>query len=331
MRRGLPANLAALTFVLVSGRANAQQSASSGAALKLFDDGVRLMDQGKYAEACPLLARSQEVSPNGGTIFALADCYEKNGQNASAWASYKEAATRARAADKPDAERRALDTVQALAPKVTWLKLTVADAQAPGLAVSRDGQDVARAEWGVAVPLDPGTHKIEAHARGRKPWSSEVRVSTTGAQLAVDVPKLDVEGEPSHDADVSSASGWSTQRYVGLGIAGVGVAGVVVGTIFGLRSSSKNDEAATHCVSETFCDDAGLRLDSEGRDAGAVSTVAFIVGAAALAGGAILFFTAPPGRAASGANGRGLRVGGSGVPAVGGSGGSFALRMTGSF
>ena len=143
MRPSLLAGLAVSVVVLLTRHAGAQATASSGAALALFDEGVRLMDAGKVAEACPMFARSQEVSPNGGTLFALADCYEKNGQYASAWAAYREGAVRARAAEKPDAERRALDAVKALTPKITWMKLAVADA--PGLAVFRDGQEVARA------------------------------------------------------------------------------------------------------------------------------------------------------------------------------------------
>lgn len=334
MRCGLVAILAVSVIGLLTTRhASAQASASTGAALALFDDGVRLMEEGKYAEACPKLARSQEVSPNGGTLFTLADCYEKSGKLASAWVAYKEAAVRAQVADKPEAERRALDAVQALTPKVTWVKLAVTDV--PGLAVFRDGQEVARAEWSVAVPLDPGTHRVEARARGRKPWSSDIRVSAVGAQLLVDVPNLEADGERSAATKdvVEPASSWSTQHYVGLGIAGVGVAGLVVGTLFGLRSSSKNDEAAAHCVEEKFCDDVGLRLDSEGRSAGAVSTVAFIAGGAALAGGAIVFFTAPRSRpaAATAAAGPGVRFGGAGVPTIGGAPGTFALRMTGSF
>jgi hypothetical protein len=334
MRRGRFAFVAVGVLVLVSHRASAQPSASAtGAAVALFDEGRRLMDQGNYAEACPKLARSQQVAPNGGTLFVLADCYEKNGQHASAWVTYKEAAARAVSAGKTDAERLALDAVNAITPSVTWVTLEVTDTE--GLAVLRDGEEVARPEWGVAMPLDPGVHRFEARARGKKTWSSDVHVTAAGQRLRVDVPKLEADVARSTGGPVEAgSSSWGTQRLVGLGIAGAGVAGLVVGTIFGLRASSKNDEAASHCVGDKYCDGDGLRLDDEGRSAGAVSTVAFIAGGAALATGAIVFLTAPPGRPSDGASasaGRGLRVGGAGAPGLGGGGGSFALRVTGSF
>jgi hypothetical protein len=335
MRRGRLASVALVAALFVplalSRPALAQPSpASTGAAVALFEEGKRLMGQGNYAEACPKLARSQQVSPNGGTLFLLADCYAKNGQLASAWVTYKEAAARAVTAGKKDAEALALEAAKALAPSVTWVTLVASDAE--GLTVLRDGAELAHAEWGVAMPLDPGAHRFEARAPGKKTWRSDVDVTATGRQLRVEVPRLEADAEHAAGSAAPGGSSWGTQRYVGLGVAGAGVLGVALGTIFGLRSSSKNGEAATHCVADKYCDSEGLRLDDEGRSAGTISTVAFIAGGAALAGGALLFLTAPSGHpsdgSASGAR-RGLRVGGAGAPT--GSGGAFALRVSGSF
>jgi hypothetical protein len=289
------------------------------------------MDEGNYAEACPKLARSQQVSPNGGTLFMLAACYEKNGQHASAWVTYKEAGARAVTAGKKDAELLALEAAKAIEPHVTWVTLVASDTE--GLTVLRDGQELARAEWGVAMPLDPGAHRFEARARGKKTWSTDVRVTAAGQRLRVDVPKLqaDVELATAPSAEAKGSS-WGTQRYVGVGLAGVGVAGLVVGTIFGLRASSRNTDAAAHCVADKYCDAEGLRLDDEGRSAGTISTVAFIAGGAALVGGAVVFLTAPAARPSDGASASprpAVRIGGGGAPGIGG--GAFALRVSGSF
>ena len=85
--RAVAAVVATLALVLVAPDAEAQEATTTGTATALFDEAVALMDRGKLAEACPKFARSNELSPNGGTLFALAECYERSGKVASAWVS----------------------------------------------------------------------------------------------------------------------------------------------------------------------------------------------------------------------------------------------------
>jgi hypothetical protein len=230
------------------------QDASTGAAIALFDEGVKLMEEGKYSGACPRLARSQQLAPSGGTLLALAECYEKNGQFASAWIAYKEVSARARTAGKLDAERRATELTQKIEPRVAWLTINVSGT--PGGApptVTRDGQPVPSAEWSVAVPIDPGPHSIQATAPGRRPFAREIVVPTRGERTTIDVPPLDPlpeNGAPTSPVAPPSSEG-GTQRTIGIVLGGAGVVGLAVGTIFGLSAMSKNDEAASRCRTET--------------------------------------------------------------------------------
>src|SRR6476620_10990144 len=76
---------------------SAAQSASDKAAAEaLFDEGVTLLKQGKLQEA------SQRIDPGIGTLLYLAETYEKLGRTASAWATFREAASQAQAEGQTD-------------------------------------------------------------------------------------------------------------------------------------------------------------------------------------------------------------------------------------
>src|SRR5258706_3292372 len=85
LRRGLLVGL-----LLVVPRAALAQDAKA-AAVSAYDEAETLIAQGKLAEACPRYAESQRLDPQLGTLLHLADCMERNGQTASAWAGFREA------------------------------------------------------------------------------------------------------------------------------------------------------------------------------------------------------------------------------------------------
>ena len=153
-------------------RPRAQGSSDLAAAQGLFDAAKQLVAQGKLAEACPKFLASFRFDPKPGTMVNLADCYEKNGQTASAWARYLEAATLAQRAGQAEREQYAKEHAAALEPKVA--RLSIAAAAAPGLEVLRDGK-IDAAILGTPVPVDPGKHLIEARAPGKKTWSKDGR------------------------------------------------------------------------------------------------------------------------------------------------------------
>jgi hypothetical protein len=91
-------------------------------------------------------------------------------------------------------------------------------------------------------------------------------------------------------ADRPSTGGLSGQKIGAIAVGGVGLVGVVVGSIFGLKAFSKHNEAATYCDPQCH-DQTGLDVKADGMHAGNISTVAFVVGGAGLGGAALLWFT----------------------------------------
>ena len=292
LRRLLPFALTVVTSLGLPAVARAD-GANKAAAQELFDEGRHLMEQGNFAAACPKLESSEKLDPGAGTLLNLAACYENNGQSASAWVTYTDAAT-ASAERHPDWAEKARSKAAALAPTLSRLTVLVPNA-VPGLVVKRDGVVVAAAAYGVPIPVDPGAHVIDATAPGRLGVKQTVQVASKAAQEIVTVPELASAPAGPSDGATSHGPTGDTQRILGATFAGVGLVGLAFGSIFGVKALSwKSDVAVAHCNPEfTACDATGkAELDRAHSDA-TVSTVAFVVGAVALVGGAIVFFSAP--------------------------------------
>jgi serine/threonine-protein kinase len=304
----------AVTAMAPVGRAGAQSPSSEAAATALFDEGRRLMDQHRWADACPKLAQSQQIAPSGGTLINLAECYEHTGQTASAWVAWKGAAARANAAGKREAERSALARAAALEPSLARLTIVVeGPSDVEGLVVRRDGVVVGHAEFGMGIPVDPGTHVIEASAPKKKALSAKVDVSASQPSARVNVrledellvsaqepatpvpPGATVAPPVEQPSPASAPHPSGTQRALALVAGGAGLVGIGTGAVFGLIAQSKNDEALkpANCRTSMYCTPAGLQLTSDAKDAANVSTIAFGVGAAAIAVGAVLWLTSP--------------------------------------
>ena len=139
------------------------------------------MQAGKFAEACPKLVDSNKLDPAVGTLLYLGECYERNGQTASAWGTFQAAADSARKDGQTDRAKVATDRANALFGKLSKISITVAEtARVPALEVKRDGVDVGQATWGVDVPVDPGEHVVTAKAPGKKDWTRRVKIEAGG-------------------------------------------------------------------------------------------------------------------------------------------------------
>jgi hypothetical protein len=286
--------------VTLATAAFAQGSSNKAAAEALFIDGRNLMAEGRLEEACPKFEASQRLEPGLGTMLNLAQCYEKTGRTASAWAQYREAIPLARAAGSPEREGLALERSKLLESRLSTLTIRTGGA---ALDVRRDGVSVASAELGTPIPLDPGPHKVEATAPGKAPWSTTINVGAEAASLAVDVPNL--EAAPAGSAPVaapppvvadSGAPHGSVQKPLAIGVAAVGVVGLGLGTYFGLAAGSKWDDAKAGCRDYPYdCSQAALDQQRSATSQARASTIAFIVGGVAVATGAVLWLTAGSG------------------------------------
>jgi hypothetical protein len=335
--------------------------ATTEKANKLFDDGMRLVKQGSYGEACPKLEEARKLANGLGVTLYLADCFENIGRTASAQSLFIQAEHLAH--EKKDArEKVARDRAARLAPLVPTLTIRLpATAATPapeeetaGLEVTDNDTPVPKESWGKARSVDPGAHVVRASAPHKKPWSVEVKLDK-GSE-SVDVPALEDDAAPAPIASAppvaeepkppvappAHAESRSPQKLLGLGAAGVGVVSLGLGAYFGLHAKSKLDESTSdgHCADQK-CDPTGIDLHDQAQSSAVVSTIAFAVGVVAVAGGAVLYFTAPKEErkaSAAGAPARSISIApafspGSGSPGSGaaGSGAAGGVVMRGAF
>jgi D-alanyl-D-alanine dipeptidase len=88
-----PLALASIAIALASPAIATAQPASDDVAQAdaLFKEAKQLTDAGRYADACPKFSESQRLAPGIGIAMHLANCYERTGRTASAWAEFREA------------------------------------------------------------------------------------------------------------------------------------------------------------------------------------------------------------------------------------------------
>jgi len=210
------------------------------AAQAAFDQGLELMKQHKLAEACPKLEESQRLDPGMGTAFRLAECYEGLGRLARAWTLYRSVIAEAQAKKEHQREAFAKKRSDALEPKLGRMTVTVSAAIAgmPGLSITRDGEEIARADWGAVARVDPGAHTVRAIGPGKKAWETRTADAQPGTNVDVVVPALEDAGDgagtpagapPASATPVAGAPGAHRSMAPAIVLGGAAAVGVVLG------------------------------------------------------------------------------------------------------
>jgi hypothetical protein len=296
----------AATLTLVAPSARADGSGDHKAAAQvLFERAQALVEQNRFAEACPQFAESERLDPGIGSLLWLADCYENIGLTANAWTTFEEAA--AMAASRHDArEAIARDRAAKLGARLSQLRIVVpaAVADTPGLQVHCDGVRIESPLWSQVISLDPGTHTLTANADDRQVWWTTVQLAPGASPTSVTVPELGALPPPvstprapgaemTTQADRRPGSRGASQRAAGAVLAAGGVVGLVVGAVFSLNAKAKYDDSRAFCLPDNECTATGRQDRSDADSKATVATVAMGLGAAAAAGGVALYLTAP--------------------------------------
>jgi hypothetical protein len=320
--------------VLLLVQAAVAHAADPGAARVQLQQGYTLKQAGNCKDAIPYFVESIRLDRQPKALIHLADCERDTGKYVAAEQHLVAARDLGREQGASGfvtlAEAR-LAELEAHLPRLTLRLAPDAPAEA---VVTRDGVVLAPLSLGIALPVDPGAHQVRVRGAGlereyaielRDGESKELQVTSAGGQPA---PSTDVPAAPRPASDTpkitapasevsvpppvpASSSSRATRQTLGFVAVGTGVAGVVVGSVFGLRARSKSKDADEQCTASKPCtgDGAAHYRDTidDAKSARTVSIVGFAAGGALLAAGGVLLVTSLPSQS------QGLRI----APAIG--------------
>ncbi len=269
-------------------------------AQKLFDEAGALFKAGDVHAACERFASSESLDPRGGTLLDLAICHEREGRTASAWSEFNRARIVAVNERRTDRALFAATHIEALAPRLAFVKVVVAPEppDAPPPSISLDGATLSAVALGNEIPLDPGRHEIVASAPARLPQRVEVNVAegvhavARVGPLRVDPAHVTAAPPPHATAAPATARGWS-RRETGYVVGAAALVALGAGSVFGVLAIDDRHDARNECTTSP-CSAAAQSLSDAGLRNAWIADVGIGAGIAAVALGVILVVTGAP-------------------------------------
>ncbi|MGA3119275.1 MAG: hypothetical protein ABSF69_00770 [Polyangiaceae bacterium] len=277
----------------------------------LGTEGVKLALGGDCPGAVDKLTRAESLVHAPTTALPLAQCDIKLGKLVAGTEILNRLVHETLPPNAPkswtDAKLQAQPLLDSTSPRIGKLRIhvdrppgTTADVQ-----VTVDGEDVPSVVLDNDRPTDPGTHRITATAAGLTAADATTSVGEGQVQsltLRLDAPPATGPAGAAAPAPAaafqpaplpsSSATAQSPNRVPAYVMFGVGGAGVVVGTLFGILALGAKSSLDTACDANRVCPTSSQGDINAYKTDPLVSTVGFGTGVAALAIGTILLITA---------------------------------------
>lgn len=289
-RFGLIISLCVFAIGVVAGAE--PDSADTALAEALFRDARTLMKDKKYAAACPKFEESYRLVAKLGTLLNLAACHDEQGKTGSAWGEYSKAITEAKAANEQERVLFAREKLDALEARLSTVIVEVS-APVAGIDVVIANNAIRKAAWGTPIPFDPGKHELVARAPGHQTFKKMIDVPPGPATTTETIPALMPIAKEVAKPVEGEEDGGNTQATIGWVIGAIGLAGLGLGTGFGVNTFIQDGNSNDHCDDSNLCDQDGVDLRNAALTSATISTIAFAVGGAAVAAGIIVVVTAP--------------------------------------
>jgi len=306
--------LCALLCLLRGSPAAAASDEEKAGARAAATQGQTAYENKQWAEALDLFTRAESLVHSPVHLLYKARALVQLGQLVKAREAYLSITRDESPSSSPavlKAREEAAREQASLEPRLASLTVKVTGVGAADASVVMDGTKVPSALVGVAHPADPGTHTLQATGTGAASDSQSITLKEGGAATVTlqlvptpgAAPALPPPGsQPAATAattsaaldtnQASSGNGLRTASYVAFG---AGAAGIVVGTVFGLKAKSKYNDGNALCEGRDPCElsqaDAARReqLGKDGDSAKTISIIGFVAGGVGVAAGTTLF------------------------------------------
>lgn len=262
--------------------------ASAETAAELFAEGLKLIDQGKPAEACTKLEGALKLEPGKpGILINLGVCNAKQNKTATALGWFRRALALSAERSMAEVETVAKEQIKALSAKVPTVSITVSIEDAT---VTIDGISIPSTSF-ARLELDAGTHTLEARADGFITATRPIEVDDVpDARQPIRVElsaKKRIPEDPKGPLPAPAETG-QTKRLAGLVIGGVGLVGIGLGTVFAIQASGRSDDVRDRGNPEDPPVFDPSDQDS-GKRAALVSKISFAAGGALVVTGVVLY------------------------------------------
>jgi hypothetical protein len=256
------------------------------AARALFAEGEADEDAGRWSAALSKIRRASSVKMTPGIRFHIALCEEKLGQLVPALDDYTAAQAAAQRENNREVLEQVTEPLAALRARVPTMTLNMPPnlVGAAGLEVIVDGAPFPSGLWGTPVPIEIGSHTVQARAPGRVPFAAPGAVPAVAPVIVA--PPQSPGLSPAEDATPPHPPSR------GPAIAATVSAAILVGAGVGAFTIAGSDQASAQatCLTKTSELQCGGRSAVQTWDAVAL-TAWIVAGAAGTA--AIVLWTHP--------------------------------------
>ncbi len=265
-------------------------------AKKAFFEGLDFEEKKQWKDALDRFEQVAKVRMTPQVRFHIALCKENLNLLIEALHDFELAESDAKAEKVAEVMKEAPEHAAAIRPKIPKLTIKV-PADVEGVSVTLDGNPI-DPKGSEETLVNPGTHKIEANAENRAPFSREVSVDVGESKtITVKLPSLAGEKEeppPKEEEPPPKEEPKKAIPTTALIVGGVGAAALLGAGIFALKRSSIASDLDGKCGGDPKgCPSDQQDAIDSGRTYTTLTNVFLVLGVVGVGAGVVLWVTAP--------------------------------------